>query len=109
MNKQVNYTMYKNEIKFVEKYREAACALGQLTKKDHVVFKELHKMVDTCLDEKVSQKSFKRCVKGMIMQGLVLETFSIDLKFRIELSLIGKDVHQMIRKNNDHLVAIDHS
>ena len=108
MSKQVNYTMYKNEIEFVEKYQEAACTLGQLTKKDHIVFKELHKIVDTCLDEKVSQKNFEQCIKGMIMQGLVLETFSNDKKFRIALSPIGKEIHQTIRKNNDHLVTIDH-
>ena len=54
MSGQVNYTLYKDEIQYVEKFRQAACALGQLSKKDHIVFKELHKIVDNCLDEKVT-------------------------------------------------------
>lgn len=109
MSGQVNYTLYKDEIQYVEKFRQAACALGQLSKKDHIVFKELHKIVDNCLDEKVTQKSFEECIKGMIMQGLILETFSNDKKFRIALSPIGKEIHKTIRKSNDHLVTIDHS
>lgn len=105
MKAHVNYTMYKNEIEYVEKYDEVACALDQLNNHDQLVFKELHKIVDACLDEKVSQKSFEQCIKGMIMHGLVLEKFTNDKKFRIALSPIGEEVHRAIHKNNRHLIT----
>lgn len=105
MNSHINYTLYKDEIEYVEKYDQAACALDQLKKKNYLVFKELHKIVDACLDEKISQKSFEQCVKGMINHGLVLEIFSNDKKFKIALSPIGVAVHRTISTNNPHLVA----
>ena len=109
MTGQVNYTMYKNEIEYVEKFRPAACTLGQLKKNNHLAIKELHKIVDNCLNEKVPQKSFEQCIKEMIMQGLIQETFSIDKKFRIVISPIGKEVYRTISKTNEHLLSIAHS
>jgi len=105
MTGQINYTLYKNEIEYVEKYDEAACTLDQLNKKNQLVFKELHKIVDDCLDEKISQKSFEQCIKGMILHGLVLEKFTNDKKFRIALSPIGKEVRRAIHKSNHHLTT----
>ena len=98
--------MYKNEIKFAEKSNEAACALDQLTKKKQLKFKELHKIVDACLEDKVSKKKFEQCVKGMILTGLVTETFTKDQTFRIALSSIGKEVHQaLVERDNKHLAT----
>ena len=105
MTRQVNYAVYEHEIQYVEKHKVAACALDQLKKKDHLVSKELHKIVVGCLDEKISQKSFQRHIKGMIMQGLVQEIFTNDKKFEIILSPIGEDVHRIIRKTDSHLVT----
>ena len=105
MSRQVNYTPFKNEIEYVEKYDKVACALDQLSKRDQLVFKELYKIVDHWLVSKVSQKSFEQCVKGMIMHGLVLEKFTNDKKFKIVLSPIGVRVHKAIHKKNQHLMA----
>jgi len=108
MSTLANYDMYSNEIKFVEKYDEAACALGQLNKKKEFRFNDLYKVVDTCLDEKISKKSFEQCIKGMILTGLVMETFTKNQKFRIGISPIGKEVHKTIKNSNKHLIAIQH-
>ena len=109
MTGQVNYTMYKNEIEYLEKFRPAACTLDQLKKKNHLAIKELHKIVGKCLNEKVSQKSYEQCIKEMMMQGLIQETFSNDKKFRIVISPIGKEVHRTVSKTNEHLLSIAHS
>lgn len=98
--------MYENEIEFIEKYDEAACALDQLSKRNKLMIKELHRIVDTCMDDKVSRRSFEQCLKGMILEGLIIETFSNDKKFRIALSPIGKEVHQVIKKKNHHLTTV---
>ena len=105
---QANYAAYKNEIEYVEKHSQVACALDQLNKKNYLVFKELHKIVDACLDEKVSQKTFEQCIKGMINRGLVLETFSNDKQFKIILSPIGEEVHRTIHGSNPHLTSSSH-
>ncbi len=102
-----NQDMYKEEIKFVKKYDELAmCTLDQLSKQNQLKFKELHKIVDTCLDEKITKKSFEQCVRGMLLKGLVIETFSKDQQFKIELSSIGKVVHKTIKKDSKHLATI---
>lgn len=107
MSTLINYDIYRNEIKFAEKYDEAACALDHLSKKNQLIIKDLYRIVDACLEEKITRKSFEQCLKGMILEGLVVETFSNDKKFRIGLSPIGKEVHQaLINKKNKHLVTV---
>ena len=64
MSTQVNYSMYENEIKFAEKYDEVACALDQLKKKKYLMVKELYKIVDNCLEEKITWnfKHYPDCI-----------------------------------------------
>ena len=108
MNNQVHSVIYKNEIKYVEKYKAAACALDQLHRQDLLAFKELYKVVDACLEEKMTQKKFKQCIKGMINNGLVFDKFTNDMEFKITLTPIGKDVYRVIRVTNHHLTSSNH-
>lgn len=100
----INQKLYENEINFVKKYDKAACALDQLNKIKTLPLTELHKIVNSCLNEKTSKTNFEQFIKSMILTGLVIEAFTKDQKFRIRISSIGKDVHKTIKSSDKHLV-----
>ena len=105
MARQIKELLYRQEVQYLKKQKIASRILDQLKKKDHVLQKELHKNLNVNQDDSIPQKTFEKHLKKMIMYGLVQEIFTKDLKFKIILSSIGKDVHSIVRKTNGYLTA----
>ena len=105
MTGQKRDVLYRQELQYLKKHGVAVHILNQLKKKDPLLRKELHKTANENRDDKIPQKTFEAHLKKMIMHGLVYEIFTNDLKFKIILSPIGKDIHNIIRKTSIPLVT----